>query len=49
VLRSIGTSTFHARHHQEPTSNFGFYTSIWDELFRSLNRAYRDRFAQPPA
>lgn len=33
VLKYLGTSTFHHRHHQEITYNFGFYTSIWDRLF----------------
>ncbi|MET6995924.1 sterol desaturase family protein [Chitinophaga defluvii] len=33
VLRYLGTSTFHHRHHQEIAYNFGFYTSIWDRLF----------------
>jgi len=48
VLKLIGTSTFHARHHQTPTSNFGFYTSIWDGLFRSLDPSYRPRFRELP-
>jgi len=30
--RGLGTSTFHARHHQEPNANFGFYTTVWDRL-----------------
>lgn len=33
VLKYLGTSTFHHRHHQEIAYNFGFYTSIWDRLF----------------
>jgi sterol desaturase/sphingolipid hydroxylase (fatty acid hydroxylase superfamily) len=32
-LKYIGSSTFHFRHHQQETYNFGFYTSIWDQLF----------------
>lgn len=42
--RLLGTSTFHARHHQDPTSNFGFYTTIWDRLFGSLGPRYDERF-----
>ena len=37
LARAIGTSTFHAQHHQEPRSNFGFYTNLWDRLFRTLD------------
>lgn len=44
----LGTSTFHARHHQRPNSNFGFYTSIWDRLFRSLDPTYAATFGRPP-
>ncbi len=33
----IGSSSFHAHHHQDPRSNFGFYTSVWDRLFRTLD------------
>ncbi len=36
LLRSIGTSTFHAQHHQDVARNFGFYSTIWDQLFRTL-------------
>ena len=33
VLKYLGTSSFHHRHHEEISYNFGFYTSIWDRLF----------------
>lgn len=36
LLREIGSSSFHAGHHQHPTSNFGFYTQIWDRLLGTL-------------
>jgi Delta7-sterol 5-desaturase len=36
-LRNLGSSTFHGRHHEDPNVNFGFYTTIWDRLFRSLS------------
>ena len=48
VLGMIGTSTFHARHHQTPTSNYGFYTALWDRLFGTLDPSYAKRFAEPP-
>ena len=35
--REIGSSSFHASHHQSPGGNFGFYTQIWDRLFGTLN------------
>lgn len=31
------TSEFHYRHHQSPGYNFGFYTSVWDVLFKTLH------------
>jgi lathosterol oxidase len=39
LLRWLGTSTFHAKHHQDRAHNFGFYTSLWDRLFRTLQRS----------
>jgi len=36
ILRQVGTSTFHAQHHQDIHHNFGFYTLIWDRLFGTL-------------
>jgi len=36
VGRHIGSSTFHAGHHQHEHVNFGFYTTLWDRLFRTL-------------
>lgn len=48
VLRRIGTSTFHALHHQRRATNFGFYTAIWDRLFGTLDPEYEERFASAP-
>ncbi len=31
----VGTTRFHNQHHLDETKNFGFYTSIWDRLFRT--------------
>jgi sterol desaturase/sphingolipid hydroxylase (fatty acid hydroxylase superfamily) len=36
VLRYLGSSTFHADHHQDGRVNFGFYTTIWDRLFGTI-------------
>jgi sterol desaturase/sphingolipid hydroxylase (fatty acid hydroxylase superfamily) len=36
VLRHLGSSTFHAGHHQDLAVNFGFYTTLWDRLFGTL-------------
>jgi sterol desaturase/sphingolipid hydroxylase (fatty acid hydroxylase superfamily) len=33
ILRALGSSTFHAGHHQDEHINFGFYTNFWDTLF----------------
>lgn len=31
----LGTASFHNRHHLEPQTNFGFYTTLWDRLFQT--------------
>ncbi|MEJ5105942.1 sterol desaturase family protein [Chryseobacterium sp. MYb328] len=31
----VGTTRFHNQHHLDETKNFGFYTSIWDRLFKT--------------
>jgi Delta7-sterol 5-desaturase len=46
LLRIVGTSTFHAEHHEHPKYNFGFYTLIWDKLFGTLDPDYEKRFRQ---
>jgi sterol desaturase/sphingolipid hydroxylase (fatty acid hydroxylase superfamily) len=46
LLRLIGTSTFHAGHHERPGYNFGFYTLLWDKIFGTLDPSYGDRFDQ---
>jgi len=48
LLRLIGTSTFHAEHHEHPRYNFGFYTLIWDKLFGTLDPEYDARFRGHP-
>lgn len=44
LLRNLGTSTFHAEHHERRHYNFGFYTLIWDKLFGTLDPEYGRRF-----
>jgi len=46
--RSVGTSTFHARHHERPRSNFGFYTTVWDRLFGTIDSTYAADFGRVP-
>ena len=47
-LGLVGTSTFHAEHHQDFGANFGFYTLIWDRLFGTLHPRYAETFGQTP-
>jgi len=44
LLQWIGTSTFHAEHHEHPQYNFGFYTLLWDRAFGTLDPEYDTRF-----
>lgn len=37
LIKSLCTVTFHNRHHRSPHQNFGFYTNIWDRIFRTYN------------
>ncbi|WEA00811.1 sterol desaturase family protein [Mucilaginibacter sp. SJ] len=34
-FRYLGTPSFHHRHHLDINHNFGFYTNIWDKLFKT--------------
>lgn len=34
----LGTASFHNEHHLEPQTNFGFYTTIWDRLFKTYKK-----------
>jgi sterol desaturase/sphingolipid hydroxylase (fatty acid hydroxylase superfamily) len=40
VLGALGSGTFHAQHHHNPSRNFGFYTVLWDRLFGSIDPDY---------
>lgn len=46
LIRYISTSTFHAEHHQDKGHNFGFYTLVWDRLFRTLSPEYARDFSR---
>jgi len=46
VANLLTTSTFHAQHHQIPEKNYGFYTTIWDKLFKSLSPFYYSHFGK---
>ena len=46
LLGHFTTSTFHAQHHKDVGTNFGFYTDVWDRLFTSLNASYENVFRQ---
>lgn len=48
ALGLIAGSTFHARHHHDPEINFGFYTIVWDRLFRTLERRYLENYGRLP-
>ncbi|MGN6506924.1 MAG: sterol desaturase family protein [Tepidisphaeraceae bacterium] len=38
LIKHLGSSTFHADHHQDGAVNFGFYSDVWDRLFRTQKR-----------
>lgn len=42
VLHFISTSLFHAQHHRDMDHNYGFYTTLWDKLFRTLHPKYTE-------
>jgi Delta7-sterol 5-desaturase len=39
LLKYLSTSTFHHQHHQDVQHNFGFYTTLWDRLFGTLQKS----------
>lgn len=45
IVRLIGWTTFHVLHHRDPDTNFGFYTTLWDRLFGTLNPEYDSRLS----
>ncbi|WP_416150358.1 sterol desaturase family protein [Salipaludibacillus sp. HK11] len=42
----ISTSTYHTQHHHQENYNFGFYTVIWDRLFKTMSPHYPSHFAK---
>ncbi len=48
VVMNVTGGSFHARHHQDVTANFGFYTIIWDRVFGTLRKDYASRFGRLP-
>lgn len=46
ALRHVAGSSFHAQHHADIRSNFGFYTLVWDRLFGTLRTDYDERFGR---
>lgn len=48
ALRWVAGSTFHARHHQDVASCYGFYTAIWDRAFGTLRSDYWTEFGTLP-
>lgn len=48
VLNWLSTSTFHHQHHRDRVHNLGFYTTIWDRLFRTLSPEYGKDYASMP-
>ncbi|MEV4410833.1 sterol desaturase family protein [Catellatospora sp. NPDC049609] len=51
IFAVVATPTMHTMHHLNPARNLGFYTTIWDRLFRTLDDDYdrrRTGRAAPP-
>lgn len=44
ILKYISTSTFHFQHHNHKDYNYGFYTTIWDKFFGTLESNYEKYF-----
>ncbi|MER7580329.1 sterol desaturase family protein [Kitasatospora sp. NPDC097691] len=40
VFRWVALPTFHVGHHADPSVNLGFYTTVWDRLFGTIDPAY---------
>ncbi|MET9401808.1 sterol desaturase family protein [Kitasatospora sp. NPDC002965] len=50
VFRWVALPMFHAGHHVDPGVNLGFYTTVWDRLFGTIDPAYDTRrTAENPA
>ncbi|MFJ3789334.1 sterol desaturase family protein [Kitasatospora sp. NPDC090091] len=40
VFRWVALPMFHAAHHADPAVNLGFYTTVWDRLFGTIDPGY---------
>ncbi|WP_218009642.1 sterol desaturase family protein [Actinomadura kijaniata] len=50
LFRWVATPSFHAGHHADGRVNLGFYTTIWDRLFGTIDPTYDEtRRAPTPA
>lgn len=39
-FRHLATPSFHVGHHLDPSVNFGFFSTIWDRMFGTIDRGY---------
>ena len=46
ILNHLTTRTFHSLHHESIDVNYGFYTTIWDKLGRSISANYTESFRE---
>ena len=49
VLKYVAGGSFHVQHHQDMKHNFGFYTLIWDRLWRTVRPDYAESFGTVPS
>ncbi len=43
VFRWVALPMFHVGHHHDPSVNLGFYTTVWDRLFGTVDPRYDAR------
>lgn len=46
VMKYVAGGSFHVQHHQDMRHNFGFYTLIWDRLWRTVRPDYAESFGR---
>ncbi len=47
LFRWISTPSFHVSHHLNPSVNFGFFTTIWDRAFDTIDPTYDSARTHP--
>ncbi|MFE6751878.1 sterol desaturase family protein [Kitasatospora purpeofusca] len=47
VFRWVALPMFHVGHHHDPAVNLGFYTTVWDRLFGTVDPGYDARRLAP--